>query len=494
MADGIPYPQGPTYNIPNPLQQMEQMQGMALRQAELQKMQQATQQQELSFNAKQSLGAIMQKHFDPKTGEFNHVEAFGDLASHPELSPVMADYMPQLLQMPGTQAEALRKQLEYKEKQFAVNSQISADGVAQLQVPNVDPKSVATSVIAKMASAGSIPKDQIPMFTAQMVNYAKTDPKGFAQLLYKNSQFGKDAQESLRATGMQLGQLTEQVETFDQDPLSKTFGQKIFVPRYAAGGMSPGVNAVFGGRQNVEAGGVAPPAGGSARQEGLPSAPPAARLAEPPLASTQLRDYMSDTEGTKHWLRKEETSAQEEANSAMRIENNLHKQEEVLRQFEQGPLMEARVKIAEYMRGVGMPESMVKSFLGEVKGAKDALGAAQLARKYFFEGAANELKTSLPGLQKATNFDVQTALKASPEMGMTKEGINQYMRNVQNIMDMAKERADFAGRYGRWSVNAPAHERAFSPSVYGESLRDWLEHKGLIKTGPIDVTKKPGEK
>ena len=42
MADGIPYPQAPTYNAPNPLQQMEQMQALGLRGAEMQRVQQAT--------------------------------------------------------------------------------------------------------------------------------------------------------------------------------------------------------------------------------------------------------------------------------------------------------------------------------------------------------------------------------------------------------------------------------------------------------------------
>ena len=31
MADGIPYPQAPSYQAANPLQQMEQMQAMGLR-------------------------------------------------------------------------------------------------------------------------------------------------------------------------------------------------------------------------------------------------------------------------------------------------------------------------------------------------------------------------------------------------------------------------------------------------------------------------------
>lgn len=488
MADGIPFTPAPRYEQQNPLQNISNLQGLAQRE-------QAMEQQAITFGAKQALGQIMQKHIDPATGEFDHVNAYGDMASHPELAVIMPDITEQFLRIPGIKAESLQKVTDYHKNRLELDSALFSDALAKLQMPNADPKAIAVELNARRQAAGTLPKDEAVAQAPQLVKLAE-NKNNFQRALFQGAQFGKQAQETNEKNRLNLGYLTEEVEAFDQNPQSRTYGQKIRMPRYLAGGLTPGQADVMGGQgqMNAASGGPAPPAPGAARQGRSPSVSPAARLAEPPIESKQYRDYMEDTEGTKHWLRKEEISAQEEANNAQQIETKLHKQEEVLRQFEQGPLMDARLKSAEVLTGLGFPESIAKSLIGAQPGSKEALGAAQLARKYFFEGAANELKTALPGLQKATNFDVQTALKASPEMTMTKSGINAYMKNFQNILDMATERANWAEQYAGWSKNKPAHERAFNQNIYNKSLREWLEHKGLAKTGPIDVTKKPGEK
>ncbi|NBY21803.1 MAG: hypothetical protein EBQ73_02820, partial [Gammaproteobacteria bacterium] len=61
----IPFPQAPEsprFAQPNPLNTMEQMQGLALRGIEAQKLQQATEQQALMNRAQMGLGQIMQQH------------------------------------------------------------------------------------------------------------------------------------------------------------------------------------------------------------------------------------------------------------------------------------------------------------------------------------------------------------------------------------------------------------------------------------------------
>lgn len=488
MADGIPFTPAPRYEQQNPLQNISNMQGLAQRE-------QAMQQQAITFGAKQALGQIMQKHIDPETGEFDHTKAFGDMAAHPELGVIMPEVTEQFLRIPGIKAESLQKVVDYHRNRTSLDSELHAEALRQMQMPNANAQSVATDLIAKRVAAGTITREEATQMLPQMMGMAK-NPNNFQKALFQGAQFGKASQEALDNAHVGLGYQTEEVDVPDTNPQSPTYGQKLKMPRYVAGGMTPGASAIMGtqGQMNAASGGLAPPAQDEARQGRSPSVSPAGRLTEAPIQSKQYLDYMQDTEGTKHWLRKEETSAQEEANNAQQIETKLHKQEEVLRQFEQGPLMDARLRSAEVLSGLGFPKGIIDSLLGAKPGSKEALGAAQLARKYFFEGAANELKTALPGLQKATNFDVQTALKASPEMTMTKSGINAYMKNFQNILDMAGERANWAQQYAGWSRNKPAHERAFNQSVYNKSLREWLDHKGLTKTGPIDVAKKPGEK
>lgn len=494
MADDIPFTPAPRYEQQNPLQNIAAMQGLAQRE-------QAMEQQAITFRAKQALGQIMQKHIDPATGEFDHVNAYGEMASHPELAIIMPDVTEQFLRMPGIKAEALQKVTDYHKNRLELDSGLFADALAKLQMPNADARSIAIDLNTKRQNAGTISKEDALVQAPQLIKLAE-NKNNFQRAIFQGAQFGQQAQAMNEKNRLHLGYLTEEVDVPDNRPQlpdgspNPNYGAMVKMPRYQAGGLTAGQAAIMGGQGqvNAEPGGLAPPAPGEARQERSPSVSPAARLTAAPIQSKQYRDYMEDTEGTKHWLRKEEISAQDEANKAMEIETNLHRQEEQLRQFGQGPLMEARVRIAEYMRGLNFPESMVKSFVQEAEGAKDGLAAAQLARKYFFEGAANELKTALPGLQKATNFDVQTALKASPEMGMSKEAINSFMKNFQNILDMSKERANWVERYATLSKNDPAYEGAFNQNAYNRLLRDILQHKKLLKTGPLNVTKKPGEK
>jgi hypothetical protein len=494
MADGIPFTPAPRYEQQNPLQNISNLQGLAQRE-------QAMEQQAITFGAKQALGQIMQKHIDPVTGEFDHIKAYGDMSSRPELAVIMPDVTEQFLRIPGIKAEALQKVVDYRRDKNMLDSEYHAEALRQMQVPGADPKSVALSLIAKRSNAGTISREEATQMTPSFIKLAE-NPRNFERALFQGAQFGKAAQESLDNAHAGLGYATEEVDvpdtraTLPDGSPNLNYGGTLKMPRYMAGGLTPKAQAIYGAQEqiNAEPGGLAPLAAGEARQGGSPSVPPAARIVGTPVQSKNYRDYMEDTEGTKHWLRKEEVAAQDAANKAQAIETRMHKLEEVLRQFEQGPLMDSRIKSAEYLRGLGFPESSIKSLLGAKPGSKDALGAAQLARKYFYEGATDELQTTLPGLQKATNFDVQTVIKASPDVLMTKEGINLAMKNLKTVLDATKLRADFAGKFGPWSQTRLGTTESFNQSFYNKRLREALEHKGLAKTGPIDVSKKPGEK
>lgn len=488
MADGIPFTPAPHYEQQNPLQNISNLQGLAQRE-------QAMQQQAITFGAKQALGQIMQKHIDPESGEFDHVKAYGEMAAHPELGVIMPEVTEQFLRIPGIKAESLQKVVDYHRDRTSLDSELFGEALTKMQMPGADAKAIALDLNSKRQLAGTISREESLQQAPKLIELAK-NPQNFQRGLYQGAQFGKNSQEILEKNRLGLGYQTEEVDVPDTNPQSPTYGQKIKVPRYMAGGLTPGAQTIMGaeGQQVASPGGPAPLAGGEARQGRSPSVSPAARLVEAPLQSKQYRDYMEDTEGTKHWLRKEETSAQEAANKAQAIETRMHKQEEVLRQFEQGPLMDARIRSAEYLSGLGFPKGVVNSLLGAKPGSKDALGAAQLARKYFYEGATDELQTTLPGLQKATNLDLQTALKASPDVLMTKEGINNAMRNLKTVLDATKLRADFAGKFAPWSQTKLGQQNSFNQNYYNTRLREALERKGLAKSGPIDVTKKPGEK
>ena len=65
-------------------QQMEQMQALGLRGAEMQRVQQATEQQGLVNRAQQGLGQLMQQHVNPETGDVDINKLLVDAAQHPD--------------------------------------------------------------------------------------------------------------------------------------------------------------------------------------------------------------------------------------------------------------------------------------------------------------------------------------------------------------------------------------------------------------------------
>ena len=237
MADGIPYPQAPQYNVPNPLQTMQQMQALSARGVEMERAEQTMEQQRLTFGAKQALGAIMQKHINPENGQFDHVRAFGDIAAHPELSVIVPDVMDNMIRLQGTQAEVLQKQIDYKIKAAATDSEYAAEALRRLEGPNADPKAIATDYIAKRLGAGTIDKKDVPAFTNHLVQVAK-NPAELRRLMYSSAQFGEAAQKSLENAGLGLAQMTVMREYYDPQT-----GLKRQAPAYMVPGALSGLSA-----------------------------------------------------------------------------------------------------------------------------------------------------------------------------------------------------------------------------------------------------------
>lgn len=493
MADGIPYPQAPQYNVPNPLQTMQQMQAMSARGVEMERAEQAMEQQRLTFAGKQALGAIMQKHINPETGQFDHVNAFGDIASHPELSVIVPDVMDNMIRLQGTQAEVLQRQLEYKSKAASIDSEYAAEALKRAELPNADYGSIATDYVSKRLAVGTIDKKDAPALTNYLVQLAK-NPSDFRRSMFQSAQFGEAAQKSLEAAGLGLAQITGMQEYFDPQTGLKRKAPAYMVP----GALSPQQQELAPmGLQGAGSAAVGSSAGLPVREGASPSAPPPApyegMALEPTSEMEQRKAFLSDTKG-EHWLRKDITEAEREANVAAEAETKMLQQMDLLRQFEQGPGMDTRAKLAETARALNMPESIVNSLVGAKPGSKDAVAAMQAARKHIFEMTTSNLRENMPGSQRFTNFDLQSAQKATPDLSMTKEGTNIIMGHLQNAINIAKERAKVVGQYADWSVQNAAHTRAFKQHHLEDSVRKWLTHSGLLRTGPIDVTKKPGEK
>jgi len=294
------------------------------------------------------------------------------------------------------------------------------------------------------------------------------------------------AQQYIKEARLDLGTQTAQTEYIDAE------GNKRIAPAYQVPGMfSPGQQRLGpqgAPQMDASGAGLAPSSEPMARQEGQPSAPPAApfagRLVERTPEMTQRQAYIGDTK-QEHWLRKAEAAAQEDADKAVNLETTLHQQAELLKNFEQGPLMDARTWTAEKLSGLGFSKGVVDNLMGAKGKGMDAVAAAQAARKGLFEETANTLRTQLPNMSRFTNFDLQQAIKAIPTLETKKEAAEVIFGHLQNAINIAKESAKYTGNYAQWSVKNFEHKRAFKQSVLEESLRDYLKHHGLLREGKL---------
>jgi|694.fasta_scaffold08995_15 hypothetical protein len=505
MADGITYAAPVAgQNTQNPLQNMQQMQAMGLRAAEMERTQQATEQQAMSFAGKQALGAIMQKHFNPENGEFDHVGAFGDLASHKELAPVLAEYMPTLLQMPGVQADSLDKQLNHQLHLTEANSRLSADAFNKLQVGGADPSAIATDLVAQQARIGYIDRKQLPAYTAQLVDLAKKNPKAFQQQLYSSAQFGKEAQESLQRTKSDLGYLREEVDTYGQDPNDfATYGKKITMPRFMAGTVSPILQNVLGeqqmpAQQDATLGGSAPPTGGVARQGESPSALPAGRLAEAPTSFTREQEAQKPESA---WGKMRE-SIGEEADGAAASQQAITETRSLINDLQNlgktgtGPTAKIRaqaVKLLNETQGLldNLPEKsplkklaipFFESASKAVAGSDDPskwVGAAEALEKLGAITAIGGLRRAVGSGNKVTQQEVMKFIDIFPGLTSSPGGVKRMLDYMEKVNKSVLERQKFFNFFER--ENRGHRTKGFNPSVFDEEWNEILRKSGAIK-------------
>ena len=91
MADGIPFTPAPQMNMPNPLQTISGLEGLAQRQ-------QAMEQQQIAMQAKMAIGKHMQGAIDPNTGRMDNYKFISNLSVDPSAQAAFGDAYHMLLE------------------------------------------------------------------------------------------------------------------------------------------------------------------------------------------------------------------------------------------------------------------------------------------------------------------------------------------------------------------------------------------------------------
>lgn len=449
MADGIPYPQAPQYNVTNPLQQAEQMQSLGLRGAEMQRVQQAVEQQELVNQSKRVIGELAQQAIDPATNELDMHKLLLTAASHPGARLGYMDLAEKALSMGLLDRQRHNAELEAQQKEFEITGRAFAGLQDDKDVMSNSP--AATGKIgAALAQAGMMSGKPSDWGTKRYLEYIKMSKEQGLQ----PSQFVKQAimgtQSGLAANKQAMENfqhMTEPVTVMEYDP---TTGERVqtSIPR------SEWLRRQAG-RGNLVGVGSAPP--GTARpQEGSPSAPPAP--GEMPYGERSVATGLPAGEAeiikgqSDAWnnLRKEvQEGAESSTASMMQIED-----------------MEGKLKSMGYRTGLFSPEQLQlakaalyfdpqdsSGALDMIVGAKTpaeaakVIGTMEAFDKQAIIQKTEALRSSMGSAQKLTNAEFKTFQDALVGLRTSPQGIQEIYKYMKKLNNLVQERANFLEDY-----------------------------------------------
>jgi len=483
MADGIPYPQAPSYGTANPLQQMEQMQALGLRGAEMARVQQAVQQQELVNQSKRVIGALAQQSLDPATGELDMHKLLGMAAQLPEAALGYTELARQAVDFGLINAQRHEKDLDIQSKELDFASRAMSGLIDDPDVQNNTPaaKGKISGAFAQMGVAAGKPRDwatQRLLEYSQLENEYKMTPSQFVKNALTNSEKGLAATQAAREN---FKTMTEPVNITEYDPntgeyVPTTIPRSEWLKRQAARGNLVGV-------------GSAPP-GAASRLEGSPSVPPAVPYGERSVATGMPAGEAERIKG------------QSEAWNTLRHDVQEGAQNATASMMQIGD-MEGKLKSMGYRTGMFAPEQLQlakaalffdpqdqSGALDMVLGAKNPQEAAKIigTMEAFDKQAiiqkTEALRTAMGSANKLTNTEFKTFQDALVGLRSSPQGIAEIYKYMEKLNKIVQERAAFLSDYEDELGHTP-HGR---DAVRFE--KEWFDH---VKRHP-DLYKYTGPK
>lgn len=442
VTAGVGYPTAQTVQQ-NPL-------GMIGQVLQIQGAQQALQNQQMEFKARQAMGPILQQSIDPQTGELDINKFLVHGAANPDVAWKMPEITLQMIQRQNTQADTVIKQLEANKVRYgamgdAAGSLVSAAEEAaskkvNLQnggpgIPGISNKELASSLSNMVGENGLIDaKDAAEILTKtagmtdqQRFDYAKrfaTSALGVKDTMDKtygaiqaHGYGGGTAftrPNALAGTNPQVGSLTNTptpAEMNSPTTVVNARGQPSIAPRVAVAPMVTGSGAqVPGSGQSPQPTGLAPQ--------------------DQALATERAKTANEYESG----LNDANTTGQEN----LRV---LREMQDAMKEFKTGGGMEVRQRLAQLAQGVGMPQKLVDDLAGGNRGAVAEF--QKLAVRY----ATQEMKTNMGQAQKFTNLDFSTFLKNNPTIDTDPRGLEKMFSFLEKGVWRMGQQQEY---YNRW--------------------------------------------
>lgn len=480
MADGIPYPQAPQYQQQNPLQQVEQLQAMGLRAAEMQRVQQATEQQALMNKAQVGLGQLMQQHVDPNTGDLDINKLLVDAAQHPDVAVMFPTIAKDALANKLTTAQILSAQIDNATKQqsFLANTAASyADKYAK--TGNKPSWQDIAGIYGDAQAAGVITREQ----ALQGLVAAKQSGQQPEMLVRNLGARSAQGLQMLEAAGQTTKYLQELVPTMTEEGVPGQITREQAL-RQTSAGPQP---------MNAAGGASAPRSASEAREGASPSASPPTpmlRTGQSPEEQAAIAPYKQYQEGQGP-MRDFEQMINQRAENAQMVNMRLEETAKKLEQFKTGPGTKARFEVAKLAQMFGR-EDLANTILGN-PGSKQALAAAQEVEKLTTRNAFEELKTALGGQGRFTNLEVENFMRSNFNLETMPEAIQDMINFTKKITDLADQQQTAFSHYKKRSFANKRDPDSFNPGYFSQQFMNHLHQTGQIRNG-MYVIKQPGEK
>lgn len=470
MADGIPYPQAPQYNVANPLQQAEQMQSLGLRGAEMQRVQQGIEQQELVNQSKRVIGELAQQAIDPATNEVDMHKLLLTAASHPGARLGYLDLAEKSLNMGILDAQRHNAELDRQAKEFDFTAKAMSGLADDPDVMN-NTKAANGKIGAAFAQIGTAADKPRGWATERFLQFQqlKMKPSSFVQQALMGTQSGREALSNAREN---FNKMTEPVQVMEYDPNT---GERVPVNIPRAEWLRRQA-----GQGNLVGIGSAPP--GTARQQGeSPSAPPATMPGEVPYSERSIATGLPAGEAeiikgrSDDWnnLRKNVYENAEAATaSSMALED-----------------MEGKLKSMGYRTGLFSPEQLqlakaalffdpkdqsgLLSTIVDAKSPEDAakiIGTMEAFDKQSIIDRTKNLRDSLGAAQRITNAEFKTFQDALVSLRTSPQGIQEIYKYLKKLNNLAQERANFLQDYTEELGHTPHRNDVV------RFEKEWLNH------------------
>lgn len=463
MADGIPYPQGPSYEMPNPLQEMSQMSAIAQRN-------QAMQQQALVNRAQLGMGQLMQQHIDPATGDLDINKFLVDAAQHPDVAVMFPAIAKDALANKLTTAQILGAQIENATKQQSFLSNIAASYAdkASKTGKKLDFSDIA-SIYAEAAAAGVIDRKEA-LQGILIAKQAGVPPNVMVERLGQRSAQGLSMLEN---AGRTTKYLQEFVSTVGPE------GEPMQITREQALGLA---------QQEPSGGPSAPRPDQMAREGEQPSVPPPVkglRTGLSPIEQATSAPYRQYQEGSGP-MREYEQTVNNQAETARVVLERLQETEKVINKFKSGPLTKSRFELAKIASGLGF-DNLAERLVG------GDLSAAQEFEKLTTRNAFEELKTALGGQGRFTNLEVENFTRSNFNLETMPEAIQDMMNFTKKMVDLSQQKQLAFDYYKKSSFQNKTDPDSFNPGYFDLRFMNHLRNTGQIKNNAY-VVKQPGEK